>query len=91
MELLSAVHVIKLGEESRLISDSVQNIVKGQRIRTIQSVQTASVAALKRVKVLTKTSIRQFGIIEKQHLRSILVDFTALGIVLNIAKRLNRI
>jgi hypothetical protein len=89
MELLSTVDVIKQDEELRLISHWLQNICRRQQIQTIQSVRTVSVAALKRVKVLTKTSIEQFDIIEKQHFNLILLDFTTLGVVWNMAKGLN--
>jgi hypothetical protein len=57
----------------------------------MQPVQTASVAASKRVEVSRKTSIGQFGIIEKPHLILIQPDFTTLGAVLNMAKELTKI
>jgi hypothetical protein len=68
------VAAVKQGEEFQWISHWQRNSFSWQLILTIQLHQTVSVAASNGMKVLTKTSIGQFDIIENQHLSLILLE-----------------
>jgi hypothetical protein len=88
LPLPSPADVIKPGEEFPLTSQFPWNCSKKQPIQITRTKQTVSIDASKLVKVLSKTWIRLFDMIEKVRLNLILPVFTIFGAASNMGKAL---